>query len=139
MGAFEIALMLLPTTKTFDGADSRSEVPLKMRLAFLLPGRHAALQFFEPVEHNVDVRRCRRLLLAAFEHQETPAVRRHVEVRGGEHGRLAGFAEGRKDLVRPSLVPFGSAMDWIDYRPHDTPRENKSHVCAKDARVGCTV
>ena len=31
MGALEIALMMLPTIKIFDGADSRSEVPLKMR------------------------------------------------------------------------------------------------------------
>ena len=31
IGAVEIALMTLPTTSTFDGADSRSEVPSKMR------------------------------------------------------------------------------------------------------------
>jgi hypothetical protein len=39
-----------------------------------LPGRHAALQLFKPVQHDVDLCWCRLFLLGGLEHQEALAV-----------------------------------------------------------------
>jgi hypothetical protein len=44
------------------------------RASSLRPGRHAALQLFKPVQHDIDLR-WGRLLLAGLEHQEALAVR----------------------------------------------------------------
>jgi hypothetical protein len=57
--------MLLPTT-----------------LDSLLPHRNFLLQFFKPVQHDVDLRRRRLHLLDGPEHQEALAVEGHVVVGG---------------------------------------------------------
>src|SRR5712664_4679123 len=44
----------------------------------LLLCRHAALQLFKPVQHDVDLRRGGSLLLVWLEHQEALAVRRDI-------------------------------------------------------------
>ena len=36
IGVVEIVLMTLPTTKTFDGAESRSDLPSKMRTSSMI-------------------------------------------------------------------------------------------------------
>src|ERR1700684_3049060 len=46
----------------------------------LRAGRHAPLQLFKPVQHNIDLRRRRLLLLGGLEHQEALAVSRDVVV-----------------------------------------------------------
>src|SRR5229473_4291486 len=50
--------------------------------ALLFPGGNFLLQLFKPVQHDVDLRRCRLRLLAGLEHQKALAIGRHVVVAG---------------------------------------------------------
>src|ERR1700674_3811652 len=61
---------------------AKREMVLPTTLDSLRPGRHAALQLFKPVQHDVDLRRRRLRLLACLEHQEALAIGRHVVVAG---------------------------------------------------------
>src|ERR1700694_5435966 len=53
----------------------------------ILPGRNFLLQFFKPVQHDIDVRRGRLLLPDGLDHQKSLAVRRYVVVGDREQGR----------------------------------------------------
>src|ERR1700674_1122839 len=67
---------------------AKREMVLPTTLDSLRPGRHAALQLFKPVQHDVDLRRRRLRLLACLEHQEALAIWRDVVVGGWDWGRF---------------------------------------------------
>src|SRR5579863_3072242 len=54
----------------------------------LLPCGNFLLQFFKPIQYDVDLRRCRLLLLDGLEHQEALAVGRDIVVVDWDHGRF---------------------------------------------------
>ena len=56
------------------------ETFLPTTLDSLCPGRHAALQLFKPVQHDLALPRCRLRLLAGLEHQEALAIGRNVVI-----------------------------------------------------------
>src|ERR1700694_4159006 len=62
------------------GLGPGEEMLLPTALDSLLPCRNFLLQLFKPVQHDVDLRRCRLLLLGGLEHQEALAIGRHIVV-----------------------------------------------------------
>src|SRR5262249_25943376 len=67
-------------------------------LCVLLLDWHAAPQLFEPVQHDRDLRW--RLRLPRLDHQEPPAVARHIEVGSRQERRLELTAEEHLRLAR---------------------------------------
>jgi hypothetical protein len=52
----------------------KTEMLLAAALNLFFSGGNFLLQFFKPVQHDVDLRRCRLLLLGGLEHQEALAI-----------------------------------------------------------------
>jgi hypothetical protein len=65
---------------------TQKKILWRTMLDLFRPGRHAPLQFFEPVQHDIDLRGCCLACLVGLNHQKALAVGRHIEVIGRSRG-----------------------------------------------------
>jgi hypothetical protein len=75
-----------------------------IRRLSLLSTRNLLFQFFKPVLHDIDLRRCGLGLLGGLEHQEALAVWGHVVI-----GGRCRSAQLTDEIIPPRLLEFGLA------------------------------